>query len=421
VPAASSPGVTGPAYREFLRRLEGTRTLGVSLGLERMATALERLGGPQREVPAVHIAGTNGKGSTAAMLEAIFRAAGRHTGLFTSPHLARFTERIRLDGQEIDGDHLASLGEQVFATGVPLTYFEVATALGFLAMAQARVEVAVLEVGLGGRLDATNLCVPVATAITSIGFDHTELLGDTIAAIAAEKAGIAKPGVPLYLAPVDPVARAEIARICDDVGAPLVDVPLPALGELPALGLSGAHQRSNAALAVALARRVAAVEGWDFDEAALAAGLAAVEWPGRLEEVTPGIWLDAAHNLDGARALAASLPPARPRALVISVVRGKAVAEMLATLAPGFDFIFATQSSSPRALPPDDLVALLDAQARDRARALPDPRAALAAARATVGPVGSVVVAGSIFLVGELRALLHGDAVDPIVTGDPMR
>ena len=171
------------------------RALGVELGLERVRRALTALGEPQRRFAAVQIAGTNGKGSTAAMTEAILRAAGWRTGLFTSPHLSRFTERIRVGGVEVDGDRLAALDRRVAATGVPLTYFEVATALAFLLMAEEQVDVAVLETGLGGRLDAVTACEPLATAITSIGLDHTDYLGDTLAEIAREKAGIIKPGV----------------------------------------------------------------------------------------------------------------------------------------------------------------------------------------------------------------------------------
>jgi dihydrofolate synthase / folylpolyglutamate synthase len=404
-----------PAYRRFLERLEATRTLGVSLGLDRMQEALRRLGCPQKRVPALHVAGTNGKGSTVAMADAVLRRAGRRTGLFTSPHLARFTERIRIAGQEIGGDEVAALGERVFATGVPLTYFEVATALGFVAMAEAAVDIGIFEVGLGGRLDATNLCRPIATAITSIGLDHTELLGSTLAAIAHEKAGIAKPGVPMWVGAVPAEAMDEIARSAAAVGAPLYRVePEGAL----ATGLPGAHQAGNAALARALAIAVARTQGFALSPVVIAEGLAGVEWPGRLEEVVPGVWLDAAHNAEGARALAAALPGRAPRALVVSVVRGKAAAEMLATLAPGFASIFVTRSSSSRATPLAELAALVPTGLR--VDVVDDPREALARARAAVAPHGTVVVAGSIFLVGELRAALTGEPVDPVVTGDPM-
>jgi dihydrofolate synthase/folylpolyglutamate synthase len=171
-------------YVQLLARLDGVRALGVELGLDRMRLALARLGDPQARFTAVQIAGTNGKGSTAAMTEAVLRQAGLRTGLYSSPHLSRFTERIRIAGGEVEGDRLAALDRLVVATEVPLTYFEVATALAFLAMAEAGVEVAVLETGLGGRLDAVTTCVPCATAITSIGLDHTGYLGTTLPEIA---------------------------------------------------------------------------------------------------------------------------------------------------------------------------------------------------------------------------------------------
>ena len=172
------------------------------MGLDRTRAALERLGNPQRRAVTVQIAGTNGKGSTAAMTDAILRAAGLRTGLYTSPHLSRFTERIRVNGREADGDRLAHLNREISATGVPLTYFEIATVLAFMTFAESGVDVVVAETGLGGRLDATTTSEPVATAITSIDWDHAELLGSTLAQIAGEKAGIAKPGVPLFLAAV---------------------------------------------------------------------------------------------------------------------------------------------------------------------------------------------------------------------------
>src|SRR3954470_12079654 len=196
----------GEGYGRLLARLEAARTLGVSFGLDRIREALAKLDSPERACVSVQVAGTNGKGSTAAMAEAILRSAGLRTGLFTSPHLARFTERIRIDGREIDGDQLAALDPAIVATGVPLTYFEISAVLAFRAFAEARVDVAVLETGLGGRLDAVTAASPVATAITSIGLDHTDLLGGTLAQIAREKAGIARPGVPLYLGPLPPEA-----------------------------------------------------------------------------------------------------------------------------------------------------------------------------------------------------------------------
>jgi dihydrofolate synthase/folylpolyglutamate synthase len=418
----------GAAYAEFLARLEATRTLGVDFGLDRMQAALAQLGDPQRGLPAVHVAGTNGKGSTVAMVDAILTAAGRRTGRFTSPHLSRFTERIRIAGAEIDGNRLAEYGARVFATGVPLTYFEVATAAAFLAMADAAVDVALLEVGLGGRLDATNVCEPLVTAITSIGLDHTDLLGDSIGAIAREKAGIAKAGVPMVVGPVPDEAGAVIRAVCAASGAPLIELPrgqahgwqsAPQPAHLP-----GRHQADNAALAVVLAERVARAQGFALTEAHVREGLAAAIWPGRLEMVVPGVLLDAAHNPDGARALVEALPAVRPRSLVLSVVRGKAVAEMLAILAPHFDVICVTRSPSARSLSPAELAALMPAGCRAVVRQIEDPIAALAQARQEMAAHrdrhGLTVVAGSIFLVGEVRAALLHEPRDPVVTGDPL-
>jgi dihydrofolate synthase/folylpolyglutamate synthase len=408
----------GEAYRRLLARLEGARTLGVSFGLDRIRDALARLGSPQREYVTVQVAGTNGKGSTAAMTESILRAAGLRTGLFTSPHLARFTERIRIDGQEIDGDRLAALDPAVVATGVPLTYFEISAALAFRAFAEARVDVAVLETGLGGRLDAVTAASPVATAITSIGLDHTDLLGGTLEAIAREKAGIAKPGVPLYLGPLPPEAEREIARIAAQVGAPVSrlgsDLAAPS-----APALAGAHQRWNAALAVALAQVAAAACRRPLGPAQIADGLRAVSWPGRLEWLAPDVLADCAHNQEGAEALVAALRTRPPTALVVSVVRGKDARSMLATLAPPFALVVATRSRNERALPAAELAALVSDR---RVEVVEDPAAALALARgfADEHPGGYVVVAGSIFLVGELRARLLGEIVDPLPGGDPM-
>ena len=291
------PGRQGGApYQRFLARLQVVRGQGVMLGLDRVRLALEHLGGPERRVPAIHIAGTNGKGSVAAMTEAILRRAGLRTGLFTSPHLVRFTERIRIDGADIDGDHLALLDEAVAGTAVPLTYFEVATLLAFLAFAEARVDLAILETGLGGRLDATSVCAPLACAITSIAFDHEAILGDTLAQIAREKAGICKAGVPLFLGRLPPEADARVAESAAAAGAPVhrIGVDFPEAPGRPAL--PGAHQQANAAIAAALAGAAALALGRPLAVADVVAGLAEVRWPGRLERVAEDVLLDCAHN-----------------------------------------------------------------------------------------------------------------------------
>ena len=409
-----------PRYTDLLARLDGAAgALGVALGLDRIRRALARLGDPQRRFLSVQIAGTNGKGSTAAMTDALLRRAGLRTGLYTSPHLARFSERIRVDGREVDGDHLAALDLRVQAAGEHLTYFEIATVLAFLAFAEAGVEAAVLETGLGGRLDAVTCCEPLATAITSIGLDHTDYLGPTLADVAREKAGILKPGVPCLVGRVPPEAAAAIGARAAEVGAPLrwrerdiPDAPGPP-------SLAGAHQQDNAALAVALARAVAERAGQRLTDEQIAAALADVRWPARLERLADDLWIDAAHNADGARALAAALPriaAGRPVTLVMSVARDKDLDAMLAALAPGAARLIATGNASPRALP----AAALAQQAAGRLRevlAVDDPWEALARGRQAGGVV---VVCGSIFLVGPLRARLLGEPVDPRRTSDPL-
>jgi len=419
------------AYADLLARLASVRALGVELGLGRMRLALDKLGNPQRRFRAVQIAGTNGKGSTAAMTEALLRTAGLRTGLYTSPHLARFTERIRIAGQEIDGERLAALDSRVAATGVPLTYFEVATALAFLAMAEDGVDIAVLETGLGGRLDAVTTCEPLATAVTSIGIDHTGYLGTKLTDIAREKAGIIKAGVPCFVGRLPDEADAVIAGVAAAAGAPLARVGRDFVLPRSPVALGGAHQRSNAAIAVALARVAAESLGKPLDDAAIASGLASVQWPGRLEAVADDVWLDCAHNVEAARALAAALPTVlrgRRIVLLMSIVDDKDPAGIFAALgraAPAA--VVVTHSSNPRALPIHTLMAAArpcfpgaDVFGHD------DPLEALAAARARAGAgagagqKGAVVVCGSIFLVGQLRAHLRGEPVDPVPTSDPV-
>jgi dihydrofolate synthase/folylpolyglutamate synthase len=416
-----------PRYVDLLARLEEARALGVELGLPRVRGALAALGDPQRRFAAVQLAGTNGKGSTAAMTEAVLRAAGVRTGLYTSPHLCRFTERIRVAGAEADGDRLAALDARVAATGVPLTYFEIATALAFLTFAEEGVELAVLETGLGGRLDAVTTCEPLATAVTSIGVDHADYLGGTLREIAREKAGVIKPGVPHLIGALPPEADDEMERAAAAVGAPLLragrDFGRDSFAHDVAPALAGAHQADNAALAVALAARAwARLRPGSLPAEAVRAGLQGVRWPGRLERVTSDVLLDCAHNVEGARALAAALPPlaaGRPVALLTSIVRDKDAAGILAALAPAVGVVVATQSGNPRSIPAADLAELAGPLGL-KTQVSPDPLVALNLARRFVGHGGLVVITGSIFLVGELRAHLLGEPVDPTPVSDPL-
>jgi dihydrofolate synthase/folylpolyglutamate synthase len=395
------------------RYLDGLQPLAMRFGLERMERALAALGHPERAYPVLHVGGTNGKGSTCAMAAAALREAGHRVGLYTSPHLVRFNERIQVDGAPISDEALARAIDAIRracpwheAGGEEdrLTYFEFATLAGLLHLAAERVSAAVIEVGLGGRFDATNALVPRVAAIARIGLDHTQLLGDTVERVAFEKAGIFKAGVPAVVHGDQPpgaleTLRAEAARR----GAPLTVAPADYDGEV---ALRGPHQRANAALAAAALRALDA-QGVPVGAAAIARGIAGARWPGRLEEVS-GVLLDGAHNPQGAAALARALPLLRPGApvdLVFGVLSDKDHAGMLAALRPAVRRFHLLAPASPRARPAEEVRALaasLGAEA-DVHRTLAD---ALACARRAAGPDGAVCVAGSLYLVGEARALL---------------
>jgi dihydrofolate synthase/folylpolyglutamate synthase len=415
--------------------LAGLERLGVRLGLEPLQGLLERLGNPERGLVAVLIAGTNGKGSTAAMLASVARAAGLRTGLYTSPHLQRVEERIRIDGEPIDSALLAAALERVLAAvrhaGLETpTYFEAATAAAFLLFAEARIELAVLEVGLGGRLDATNLSQPIVSVVTPIALDHTEWLGETLAAVAREKAGVMRAGRPAVLGPQEPEAERALLGAAREIGARPVDArerarvlavaPRGLAGsrfevELDAarleidLPLAGEHQVENAAVAIAAAATLAG-EGFPaLDAGAIRRGLAAVRWPGRLESLTlPGgratVLLDAAHNPHGVAALARFLAGLGRRfVLVFGALADKDFARMLAPLAANASAVVLTRPESPRALDPARLRALLADPAG--ARLEPDPALALTTALglADTSGVDLVVVAGSIYLIAAAR------------------
>jgi len=407
----------------WLQRLEVTA--GWDLKLDRMRAALAARGHPERAFPALHVAGTNGKGSTAAMLESVLRAAGHRTGLYTSPHLIDFAERIRAGGATIPHDAVVALVADARATlepaGIALTHFEYATLVAFEWFARIGVEVAVVEVGLGGRLDATNVVDAAATAVTSIALDHEEFLGDDLATIAAEKAGILAPGVPAVVGALPPVADAVVQARAAALGAPLrraavggrlVEVAdgLAFTGEGASgwdrlhLGLRGAFQRANAEVALTV---LAAVQGrFPCSPDAVRRGLCAVSWPGRLAILgtSPLILADAAHNPAGVEALVAELPAmlaGRPMVLVVAVMHDKPWAEMLARLLPFARAVVCTQVGR-RAVDPSALAAV--ARPAREAVVCPDPRRALERARALATADGAVLVTGSLFLVGEAYA-----------------
>lgn len=420
-----------------LERLYGLVPSGIVLGLEPVREALAHFGDPQTRFRVAHIAGTNGKGSTAAMVAEALSRSGRRVGLYTSPHLHRFAERVRCDGREADEALLNHALERVLdaadAGAFPkLTLFEATTVAAWLVFEAARMQDVVLEVGLGGRLDATNVCSPAVCAISSIGLDHMALLGDTHAKIAAEKAGILKTGVPFVLGPTlaEGEARAAIDEVASRVGAVLAPTPMLSVEVFDAqarayvrsidggwranLGLAGAHQIENARTAVGVLRALS------VPEAKIAEGLTHVRWPARLEtlDTSPTVIVDAAHNPDGTRVLldALSLVLARravepaARAVVFGASSDKRWRESVDALAsfcadPTRWFFCAANLS--RATDP----AVLAAHRGGVACASVDE--ALESASRAVGPDGLVIVCGSIFVAGAARARLLGEREDP--------
>lgn len=393
--------------------LEALQPLAMKFGLERMQRALDALGHPERELAVLHVGGTNGKGSTCAMAAEALRIAGHRVGLYTSPHLVRFHERICIDGDEISDGALAARVAEVrracpWHDGAPdgerLTYFEFATLLALLHFARERATAAVLEVGLGGRFDATNAVLPRVTAVSRIGLDHVHLLGDTLDAIAREKAGIFKPGVPAVVAHAQPqealaALRAEAARR----GAPLSVAE--AAWEGP-IALRGPHQRGNAALAAA-ALRLLDGAGVRVPQEAIARGIATARWPGRLEEVADAV-LDGAHNPDGAAALAAALPvlyPGRPVEMVFGVLSDKDHRGMLEALAPRARRLHLVAPPTARARLPESYRSFAASlgPAVDEHGGVGE---AIACAREAARDGALVCVAGSLYLVGAARELL---------------
>jgi dihydrofolate synthase/folylpolyglutamate synthase len=429
-----------PDSVHFLYAL-GNEIKTAKFGLERIRAVLDGLGRPQERLHFVHVAGTNGKGSVCAMLESGLRAAGRRTGLFTSPHLAEPTERIRIDGVPVSAERFAAAFDRVHACVEALiakgaidmhtTYFETVTAMALTVFEEERVDTVVLEVGMGGRLDATNVVVPDLAVITPIDFDHEAFLGKSLDSIAGEKAGILKPGVPAVFAR----QRPEAARVLEARGVdawrtedwPLRDLRMDALGsrfridrsrapaaKAPAAQkevlsrdreeavlsihcpLGGEHQVENAATAALALMRLG------IPNSAIESGIAAARWPGRLEHVAGKFILDGAHNPAGARALAAYVQrfyADRRIRLIYGAMRDKAVAEISGILFPLAEQVIATAPRQARALAPNTIRDISD---HPNLTIAPDIESALAV------PTDADVtfVTGSLFLVAEARALL---------------
>lgn len=422
VAAIPAPVLSPAAAREYLDHLE---RFGVKLGLDNIRALLHRLGDPQRAFPSIHVAGTNGKGSVSAMLAEILRRNGLRVGLYTSPHLVRVEERIRIDGRLIPEREFRRLMGIFKNLQAPSTYFEVLTAAALLYFQEKRVDCAVLEVGLGGRFDATNVVTPLVSVITTVARDHMEYLGSTLAEIAFEKAGIIKPGVPVISGVSSGSARAVIRRRAREENAPLIEVFGPEtsfrpLGRGPRAafayrvgddfyrltpGLRGAHQGRNAAVAAAVAR----VLDWPWrplGKATIEEGIREARWEGRLELVArrPAVYLDGAHNEAGAEALAAFIRThcSRPPVLVFAMMKDKEIGRVARTLFPQARKVIVTAIPYKRAARPEEILAKTR-EFREKIVLESDLRRALTLARKTAGPSGAVIVTGSLFLVGEVK------------------
>jgi dihydrofolate synthase / folylpolyglutamate synthase len=391
---------------------------GMRFGLERMRRLLTALGSPQEAYSAVHVVGTNGKSSTVRMCAALLEAHGVRTGAFLSPHLTSFTERIRIGDADVDPDAFAAAVQRAAAAaakvdrtlepGDRVTQFELVTAAALAELARRGVEVAVVEAGLGGRHDATNVLAARTVVLTNVGLEHTRWLGPTIRDIAREKLAVVRPGATLVVGPLQPevesLAAATGATIVRALGSdPFTVAPEPSpgsSGQTPAV--PAGYQRTNFLVAAAAAR--AHIGGLDPERVAEVA--ARVSVPGRLQRVgeRPLTIYDGAHNPSGMEALATALPDVRPLVAVVSILDDKDAAGMLRVLLPHLAGAVFTRSSNPRALPPATLASLAEQLGGPPSEIVPDPRAAAARARALAGPDGAVLATGSIYLVGDLLA-----------------
>jgi dihydrofolate synthase/folylpolyglutamate synthase len=405
-------------YAEAIKFLYELQWFGTRFGLESPRQLAALAGSPHERLRFVHVAGTNGKGSTCAMLESVYRAAGLRVGLFTSPHLVAFGERIQVNRRPIPNADVARLADEMrrllakFPAETHPTFFEVVTVMALRYFEEQECDLVIWETGLGGRLDATNIVTPLASVITNIQFDHQQWLGDTLERIATEKAGIIKPGVPLLTAVNDADAFRVLFRTAHDLGAPfwLVTEGLTEQGPLRGLDLplAGAHQRLNAALAAYTVKTLSGVI--PVDEQTVRAGLARVDWPGRLQMVgRPGgrrILLDGAHNTGGARALRAALADTfavHDPVLIIGILNDKDTDPICRILAPGAGRILTVPVKSRRSASPEDLAAFCrEANPRAGTQACASLEEALDAA----ADAPLVVVAGSLYLIGEAMELL---------------
>lgn len=396
------------SYRQSLAWLFNTQRFGIKLGLENISRLLAALDLPAPDERFIHVAGTNGKGSTCALIDSICRSAGYRTGLFTSPHLVTFRERVQVDGEMISEKEVAAGLTKIRAlirdwTPHP-TFFEIVTALALDHFRNREVEIVALETGMGGRLDATNAIQPVVSVLTPIDLDHQKWLGDSLTKIAFEKAGIIKPGVPVVSALQLSEAEAVIRARATECGAPLDFVKEP-VGRLP-IGLFGTHQQENAALALS-ALHTAGVE---IGEEAIANGLSNVVWPARFQRWDERITIDGAHNPSGARVLARTWRETfgnKQATVLLALLQDKDPAAICAALGPIAYRWFLPAIQSERALKPEELRLIIQDRLPDASVAIfPSFDAALAEAREDTAPI---LITGSLHFAGEALAELRGE------------
>lgn len=417
-------------YQQSLEYLYGLEKFGMIFGLEKVRAILEAIGNPHLEIQTIHIGGTNGKGSTAAMMASILQQEGYHVGLYTSPHLIRFTERIKVDGKEIDQEGVAELTdwirERIETSGVspPFTFFDFTTAMALLYFKQKRVDLAILEVGLGGRLDSTNVVDPLLSIITNVSKDHEEVLGRTLLKIAYEKAGIIKKGRPLITAASQPQILRVFSKICKEKGSPFYRMGKE-FSYVPCEGghfhyrgihrkfwdltvnLHGSHQIINAVTALG-AMEVLDELGYVVSNEAMINGLNRVEWPGRLEMVcsSPRVFLDGAHNPAGALVLKESLQKEfeyNRLILIVGIMRDKNYKFILRTLAPIADHLILTQPNIPRAASPELLQKALERNG-EKAEIVQGVEKAIDRGLSMASSEDLLCITGSLYTVGEARA-----------------
>lgn len=415
---------------EWLYSLEST---GIKLGLSNVRMLLRELGDPQERFGKVHVAGSNGKGSVSAMGASILRSADYRTGLYTSPHLVRFTERMTVNGKEMSEGRLAnyvSEMRELASSGKfprPLTFFEITTAMAFLHFSDSKVEEAMVEVGMGGRLDATNVIRPRCSVITPVSVEHTEYLGETLSKIAYEKASIIKDGVPVICSPQEPEARRVISWMADCRGTKArflgrdfhaecsgndmegATVRLDSLGTEVKLGMLGRYQCQNAAVAAEMALELG--NSIPIPKDSIVEGLSKARWPGRLDVVrrSPLTVLDVTHTPDGACAVASELNlfPGTPRVMVVGMLRDKDARGAMAHLGPLFDQVICTSSSSPRALTPEEMLEAV-LPYNSFGRAVHGVGKAIEVGKGIAGKNGFLFVSGSLYTIGEAMKYLEG-------------